>query len=58
MILAGDVSDSLSLLGWCLELLARRFKKVLFVPGSHELWTFRDRPRIDSFAKVLRYFGF
>lgn len=51
LILAGDVSDSLRLLGWCLELLARRFQKVLFVPGNHELWTLRDRPRIGSFEK-------
>jgi predicted phosphodiesterase len=54
LILAGDVTDSLPLLAWCLELVARRFHKVLFVPGNHELWTLRDRPRIGSFEKFER----
>jgi len=51
LILAGDVTDSLPLLAWCLELVARRFHKVMFVPGNHELWTVRDRPRIGSLEK-------
>lgn len=54
LILAGDISDSLPLLGWCLELVARRFHKVLFVPGNHELWTLRDRPRLGSLEKFER----
>lgn len=42
LILAGDVSDSLLLLEWCLKTLASRFKKVLYVPGNHDLWVIRD----------------
>lgn len=38
LILAGDVTDRLPLLGWCLSILRRRFRNVLFVPGNHELW--------------------
>lgn len=54
LILAGDITDSLPLLEWCLRLVARRFRKVLFVPGNHELWTLRDRPRVDSYEKFER----
>ncbi|MCW8876728.1 MAG: metallophosphoesterase [Kangiellaceae bacterium] len=38
LILAGDVSDNLELLAQCFEALAKKFLKVLFVPGNHELW--------------------
>ena len=52
LILAGDVSDKLSRLEGCLELLTRRFGQVLFVPGNHDLWVFRDRPARNSFDKL------
>jgi Icc-related predicted phosphoesterase len=42
LILAGDVTDILKSLEWCLALLAARFRKVLFVPGNHDLWVMRD----------------
>ncbi|CAI1041967.1 metallophosphoesterase family protein [Serratia ficaria] len=42
LIVAGDVSDDLSRLEQCFTFLACRFKKVLFVPGNHELWVIRD----------------
>jgi predicted phosphodiesterase len=51
LILAGDVSDSLQRLDWCLRLLSARFHQVLFVPGNHELWVLRDGNTWDSFAK-------
>lgn len=51
LILAGDVSDSLESLGWCLNALAKRFAKVLFVPGNHELWVARDRSSKTSSQK-------
>jgi predicted phosphodiesterase len=53
LILAGDISDSLARLEWCLASLARRFARVLFVPGNHDLWVLRDAPGLDS----LRKFG-
>ena len=52
LILAGDVTDSRSLLAWCLGTLARRFKQVLFVPGNHDLWVIRDDHRKNSLQKV------
>ena len=51
LILAGDVSDSLLLLGRTLTGLAERFAKVIYVPGNHELWVIRDGKRLTSFEK-------
>ena len=51
LILAGDVTDTLPKLDWCLNTLANRFKKVLFVPGNHDLWVIRDEPHMNSFQK-------
>lgn len=51
LILAGDVTDTLRKLDWCLTTLARRFKKVLFVPGNHDLWVIRDGPHKSSLQK-------
>jgi Icc-related predicted phosphoesterase len=46
LILAGDVTDVLRSLDWCLSTLVARFRKVLFVPGNHELWVVREvRPK-------------
>lgn len=38
LILAGDISDDLLLLRQCFDSLQKKFTKVLFVPGNHELW--------------------
>jgi predicted phosphodiesterase len=51
LILAGDVSDTQRLLGWGLHTLAKRFKKVLFVPGNHELWVIREDREKNSLQK-------
>jgi predicted phosphodiesterase len=50
LILAGDVSDSLAALAECFAALTRRFAKVMFVPGNHELWVRRERG-LASLAK-------
>jgi len=55
LILAGDITDTLRLLGWCLGTLARKFAKVLFVPGNHELWVIRedrDKHSLQKFEDV------
>ena len=51
LILAGDVTNMLSRLDWCLGSLARRFGNVLFVPGNHELWVIREDRGKDSLQK-------
>ncbi|HEX6101231.1 MAG TPA: metallophosphoesterase [Thermoanaerobaculia bacterium] len=57
LILAGDVTDTLRLLDWCLGTLARKFRKVLFVPGNHELWVIRedrDKHSLQKFDDVCK----
>jgi 3',5'-cyclic AMP phosphodiesterase CpdA len=39
LIVAGDVADRTDDIRWSLDLLRRRFAKVIWVPGNHELWT-------------------
>lgn len=51
LILAGDVTDRQRLLDWCLSTLAKRFKRVLFVPGNHELWVIREEHQKNSLQK-------
>jgi 3',5'-cyclic AMP phosphodiesterase CpdA len=51
LILAGDVTDRRRLLGWCIGTLVKRFKKVLFVPGNHELWVIREDGERNSLRK-------
>ncbi|HEU4888432.1 MAG TPA: metallophosphoesterase [Thermoanaerobaculia bacterium] len=57
LILAGDVTDVLPLLEWCLTELARRFRQVLFVPGNHDIWVVRDgsaKTSLQKFEEVRR----
>jgi predicted phosphodiesterase len=51
LILAGDVTDTLPLLEWCLGALAKRFRKVLFVPGNHDVWVIRESRAKNSLQK-------
>lgn len=51
LILAGDVTDSLELLGRLFRQLRLSFREVAFVPGNHELWVHRDNG-INSFEKL------
>jgi len=51
LILAGDVTDTLSLLEWSLGTLSKKFRKVLFVPGNHDLWVIRDGREKNSLQK-------
>jgi predicted phosphodiesterase len=51
LIVAGDVSDSLKRIEQCLKALTRRFSRVLFVPGNHELWVMRDPGVATSLIK-------
>jgi predicted phosphodiesterase len=51
LILAGDVTHTLRRLEWCLGTLAKRFKKVLFVPGNHDLWVIPENREKNSLQK-------
>jgi len=52
LILAGDITDIIGSLEWCLGVLAARFHKVLFVPGNHDLWVNRDSVPGNSLEKL------
>jgi predicted phosphodiesterase len=52
LLLAGDVSDSLSELSRCLTALTARFRHVVYVPGNHDLWVIRDPSARHSFHKL------
>ncbi len=54
IIIAGDVSDSLLVLERTLRSAVRRFKVVLFTPGNHDLWHFRDKNISTAFDKYER----
>lgn len=42
LLIAGDVGESIDDIVWALDTLRRRFAKVVWAPGNHELWTRRD----------------
>ncbi|MFV2116786.1 metallophosphoesterase family protein [Micromonospora sp. LOL_025] len=44
LIVAGDVGEFVADIEWALGLLSRRFAKVIWAPGNHELWTPREDP--------------
>lgn len=54
LILAGDVSDSLARMQRCFDNLVQRFRKVLYVPGNHDLWVIREKggSSLDKFHQV------
>ena len=56
LVLAGDVANTLSLLERSLRALCRRFRKVLFVPGNHDLWVVREagcQTSLEKFQDVI-----
>jgi 3',5'-cyclic AMP phosphodiesterase CpdA len=42
LIVAGDVAERFRDVRWGLETLRRRFRRMLWVPGNHDLWTLPD----------------
>ncbi len=49
LIIAGDISNKLSVIESTLQTLSTKFKHLFFVPGNHELWVAKDHQ--DSFYK-------
>ena len=39
LIVAGDVGERTDEIRWALDLMRKRFAKVIWVPGNHELWS-------------------
>ena len=54
LILAGDISDSVQVLDTSFQLLERRFAKVVYVPGNHDLWVTRESSSQNSIEKLQR----
>jgi predicted phosphodiesterase len=53
LIVAGDVAESFAMIGHGLAELARRFARVIWVPGNHELWSQPERD--GGLAGTARY---
>jgi 3',5'-cyclic AMP phosphodiesterase CpdA len=51
LIVAGDVAERTDEIRWALDLLRRRFAKVIWAPGNHELWT-TNRDPVQLFGKA------
>ncbi|MEH1014442.1 metallophosphoesterase [Micromonospora sp. CPCC 206060] len=64
LLVAGDVGETVAHVEWALRLLSRRFAKVVWVPGNHELWTppgdpvqLRGEERYRHLVEVCRQLG-
>ncbi|MFE9613890.1 metallophosphoesterase family protein [Streptomyces sp. NPDC006012] len=64
LIVAGDVAETVADVRWALQTLADRFRRVLWVPGNHELWThpkdevtLRGAARYEHLVALCRELG-
>jgi hypothetical protein len=64
LILAGDVGETEEHLQIALSILTRRFQRVLWVPGNHDLWTLpsegsslRGDAKYRQLVSICRYYG-
>jgi len=53
LVVVGDVGETSEHLRICFEALLRRFARVMWVPGNHELWTHPQDP--EKYRGVERY---
>ena len=51
LILAGDVTDIIPMFEKVFRDLKDRFSEVLYIPGNHDLWVYRQ-PKMDSLEKL------
>jgi 3',5'-cyclic AMP phosphodiesterase CpdA len=51
LVVAGDVGERIEDIEWALTVLSRRFAKVIWTPGNHELWAYRS----ETLRGVERY---
>jgi 3',5'-cyclic AMP phosphodiesterase CpdA len=64
LLIAGDIAEIAEDIEWALGLLSRRFAKVVWAPGNHELWTMpndalqlRGEARYRHLVEVCRRLG-
>ncbi|MFJ2260206.1 metallophosphoesterase family protein [Streptomyces sp. NPDC087844] len=64
LLVAGDVAETVADIRWALETLSRRFRKVIWAPGNHELWThpkdtvtLRGVARYEYLVRLCRELG-
>jgi 3',5'-cyclic AMP phosphodiesterase CpdA len=64
LIVAGDIGEQVSHLHFTLQQLTRRFAKVIWTPGNHDLWCPRDatdrtrgQARYDELVDICRSYG-
>ncbi|MCX4783643.1 metallophosphoesterase family protein [Streptomyces sp. NBC_01264] len=64
LLVAGDVGEHMADIEWALSTLAGRFRKVVWAPGNHELWTPPDDPvqargvaRYEALVQLCRSLG-
>ncbi|GAA2060738.1 metallophosphoesterase family protein [Polymorphospora rubra] len=64
LLIAGDIAEQVADVEWTLTVLARRYAKVVWVPGNHELWTPREDPvqargvqRYEHLVELCRRLG-
>lgn len=65
LLVVGDVADRVADLEWALRLLTDRFRRVVWVPGNHELWTeergdaagLRGKARYEHLVSLCRRLG-
>lgn len=53
LIVAGDIGESEEQMRFAFEILGRRFARLLWVPGNHELWSAPSAP--DTLAGEAKY---
>jgi 3',5'-cyclic AMP phosphodiesterase CpdA len=64
LILAGDVGETEANFHYALELLTKRFARVLWAPGNHDLWTLpsdtnklRGEAKYQQLVSICRNYG-
>lgn len=64
LLVAGDVAERYSDIEFAFSILVPRFKKVVWIPGNHELWTLpgsgeieRGQARYDRLVRLSRSHG-
>jgi 3',5'-cyclic AMP phosphodiesterase CpdA len=54
LLVAGDIAETVADIEWALGLLSRRFTRVVWAPGNHDLWTTgRDAVQLRGMARYL-----